>query len=49
MAVITDGFITGGFYNGWLLQRMSVTTDGAYSGWLLQRMAIITDFGGWLL
>jgi hypothetical protein len=42
-------FITGGFYNGWLLQRMSVTTDGAYSGWLLQRMAIITDFGGWLL
>ena len=42
-------FITGGFYNGWLLQRMAVTTDGAYSGWLLQRMVIITDFGGWLL
>ena len=42
-------FITDGFYNGWLLQRMSVTTDGAYSGWLLQRMAIITDFGGWRL
>jgi hypothetical protein len=51
MAVTTDGVYSGRFYNGWLLQRMAVTTDGGYDGWLSQRMVFIAGgcYNGWRL
>ena len=58
MVLIADGcyndgwwMIADGFYDGWCLQRMAVTTDGFYNEWWSLQTGFITDgfYNGWLL